>query len=72
MPMSKHCENCQGPLQDFRHSTDAEQTYLIKEKGLSPAEANGFWRCEGNDKKCRRVQHHLNQRNGYTLPEDFA
>ncbi|MER5945042.1 hypothetical protein ABT127_03145 [Streptomyces sp. NPDC001904] len=72
MPMYKNCVNCKGPLQPFRHTVEAEQIYLIKEKELSPAEANGFWRCQGMDGACRRVQHHLNQSEGYTLPEELA
>ncbi|MEU6660750.1 hypothetical protein [Streptomyces sp. NPDC046821] len=70
--MSKHCRNCKGPLQHFRPATEKEKEYLLKnDERLKRADVDGYWRCQGNDGKCRRIQHHLNQSKGTTLPEDF-
>ncbi|RVU19270.1 hypothetical protein EOT10_30260 [Streptomyces antnestii] len=69
--MSKHCPNCKGPLQDFRPANDREKAHLVNKEQLKWADAHSYWRCQGNEGKCRWIQPHLNQSKGTTLPESI-
>ncbi|MBO1333994.1 hypothetical protein [Streptomyces sp. VRA16 Mangrove soil] len=71
METSKHCPNCKGPQQNFRPADDDEKKYLIDKKELSSADANGYWRCKGNEGKCLWIQPYFNQGNGFTLPKEL-